>query len=632
MNRKTFIIKSLRRFQSDQPPETLEFKPGVNLIVGEKDTGKTKWLSMLDFLLGDNGSPEDAFGIDLAAKYDCVSANLVFSDGSEATIERKWKIPGIRGKIFVNDLPMDADDFSDFLLNALDIPRIRFPRGNPWNDRTWPKLTWRILLRSIYRQERFWSDFVDRQPEAEQAAALLQFLGFADKQFPQSYEELIQNIKALQQFEGQRDAFSAILHSVITELVQQNELTVAVTRESVNRTKQKLDHELAVLADERDELLKRIVQNRKVANPSRFESLKSDRDRAALEYQQLVSEQEKGCQRLKELVGNQESVEVEISRLKRTRTAGTHLVDFKVTHCPVCEQPANEPQETSEFCYLCGKKLDSSDVAASNARIEFEIDQLEEELEELHELIGKTRKDVEANTKSLDIVANRIKKLETTLAPAVRLAAEVLPPDLSIIDINIGRLNEQLEQISRIERNLDRQDKLEEQIKNLTAKIEALSADQSLRNQEVDFKALSQVLENGMNSYLNALNSTEQNRWMKGKLSVKLNDRSFAVTIKDADLEGQVGATSKAIVLFSYHYVLLSLSSDPTRNYPGIVIVDFPLTLAEGDRLIDAENYLVEPFISLCSQPGMEHTQFIAAGRTFERLDHVNQIKLGQSY
>jgi DNA repair ATPase RecN len=149
MNGKTFIIASLRRLRANEPPETLEFEPGVNLIFGAKDTGKTKWLSMLDFVLGDNGSAQDAFGTELADKYDIVAADLTFSDGSEITLERKWKLQGTKGKIFVNDSPMDADDFGDFLLKRLDIPNIRFPKGSPWNDRTWPKLSWRTLFRSM---------------------------------------------------------------------------------------------------------------------------------------------------------------------------------------------------------------------------------------------------------------------------------------------------------------------------------------------------------------------------------------------------------------------------------------------------------------------------------------------------
>jgi hypothetical protein len=68
------------------------------------------------------------------------------------------------------------------------------------------------------------------------------------------------------------------------------------------------------------------------------------------------------------------------------------------------------------------------------------------------------------------------------------------------------------------------------------------------------------------------------------------------------------------------------------RNYPGLVIIDFPVTLAEGQILGDAENYLVVPFIRLFSDPKMRHAQFIAAGRAFENLEHANQIRLADPY
>jgi hypothetical protein len=135
-----------------------------------------------------------------------------------------------------------------------------------------------------------------------------------------------------------------------------------------------------------------------------------------------------------------------------------------------------------------------------------------------------------------------------------------------------------------------------------------------------------------MNSYLNALNESSPTRWTKGKISVKLTEKAFYVSIREADLAAQVGATSKAIVFFSYHYALLKLSADAAKNYPGLVIIDFPPTLGEGERLADAENYLVGPFIRLRSALNMQHTQFIAAGRAFEHLDGANQIKLTDVY
>jgi len=84
--------------------ETLQFKPGVNLLVGPPNTGKTMWLRTLDYLLGgdsnDNpyGSANEEEG--LAQKYDVARVEL-FIDGEQIWLERRWQEPGAKTKIFV---------------------------------------------------------------------------------------------------------------------------------------------------------------------------------------------------------------------------------------------------------------------------------------------------------------------------------------------------------------------------------------------------------------------------------------------------------------------------------------------------------------------------------------------------
>lgn len=82
---KRFIIHEFVRVDRDGADEKLEFKPGVNLLVGMPNTGKTQWLRMLDFVLGDVGKPEEAFDDALASKY--VELRLI------ATIARRQLHP-----------------------------------------------------------------------------------------------------------------------------------------------------------------------------------------------------------------------------------------------------------------------------------------------------------------------------------------------------------------------------------------------------------------------------------------------------------------------------------------------------------------------------------------------------------
>lgn len=91
MGKKTLIIRSLKRMPASDTEDELLFRPGVNVIAGQPNTGKTKWLKMLDYLMGDPGSPEDSLGADLADKYDSVEAVVQIGDEEITTFPRiKW--------------------------------------------------------------------------------------------------------------------------------------------------------------------------------------------------------------------------------------------------------------------------------------------------------------------------------------------------------------------------------------------------------------------------------------------------------------------------------------------------------------------------------------------------------------
>ena len=152
MTAKILRIKSATRFPMDGDYDRLELEEGVNVIVGEMNTGKTKWLQMIDFALGDQGSPEDAFAKELADKYERIAIALEI-DGEEIAVERRWREVGAKTKIFVNEEGMTPKQFSEFILGKLNIPLINVPSGNPYGDRTWPELSWRELYRHIYKQE-----------------------------------------------------------------------------------------------------------------------------------------------------------------------------------------------------------------------------------------------------------------------------------------------------------------------------------------------------------------------------------------------------------------------------------------------------------------------------------------------
>ena len=53
-------IERLERVTASGHTEQLQFEEGLNVLVGRPNTGKTVWLTMLDYAMGDRGAIESS--------------------------------------------------------------------------------------------------------------------------------------------------------------------------------------------------------------------------------------------------------------------------------------------------------------------------------------------------------------------------------------------------------------------------------------------------------------------------------------------------------------------------------------------------------------------------------------------
>jgi DNA repair ATPase RecN len=112
---KPLQLIQARRVLADGTDEILAFEPGVNVIVGEPNTGKSKWCRTIDFVFGDEKKVEDKLGATLATKF--ISASLTMKIGDEEfTAERRWHEAGGKGKVFVGEKGYLTRDFQQLLL------------------------------------------------------------------------------------------------------------------------------------------------------------------------------------------------------------------------------------------------------------------------------------------------------------------------------------------------------------------------------------------------------------------------------------------------------------------------------------------------------------------------------------
>lgn len=676
MTARTMMIERLTRIPASGIPETLEFDTGVNVIVGGPNAGKTKWLRIVDFVLGDTDSAEDALGSDIAAKYTSASVALRISDpsipppldtpkpenteGTKApdpqvdavsadaaaaisdaqpiryTIERRWKEQGVRSKIFVNGEAMTAEAFSDFILGELRIPALHFPKGDPYSPRAWPALSWRMLFRHVYRQERFWSDLADKQPDGEQHACLTQFLGIAQSLFSEQYGELVDKRKHILALEARKDSYMDALHRVSADLSRFAELSVAITPESVTAVQNRLSQERDQLDQRRAEILKALgtAVDATRANDTQgtqitFEAFSAQLAQQRATEEGLVAELARLSHRTEELTGYHRSVSSELKRLERAQTAGEILSELKVTHCPVCDQQTNRTAASAHECYLCRQPYNSMDDASDGAkRLAFEVEQLRAEDRELAELLQRQASEHERLTRGLRATRQEVQHLDAALQPTRAAAAAILPPDLTLLDQEAGRINEQLRTLDNISRALDVRDSITGDIDSISAELQALEGIVSNLTDAVDFERAANTLADGFNTYFNSLNTADPTRWPEGAVAVRIRGRQFDVTLDGETWKPKLGATYACFFLNGYHYALLSLSGRDGFNYPGFAIVDFPPTLADGRELTDEENYLIEPYVDLLRRLQPVTTQLIVAGRAFVDLTGARRIEL----
>ncbi len=629
MTARNLRIKSANRYPELGEHDSIAFDNGVNVIVGELQAGKTTWLRMIDYALGDTGKLEEAFDAALAEKYERVKVVLAIGE-KDFVVERKWKESGAKTKIFLDGERLSTTEFSASLLRALDIPLIHIPIGNPF-ERTWPELSWRELFRHLYKAERPWGGFAEKQPDVTRSACLLHFLGAATSLYPEERGIPVRKKKEKERLEAQKDVFAGVMQEIAVELVGLRDMTIAVTPDSVARAREQRRNRLLEIDAQRDAVLASFDKHeiREATSPG----LQVAKQRLAILHEQLgqvETERNDAKRRRAEIVEYVVRLGAERDRFARVVSGASLFADLKVTHCPACDQVVPERRYEAHLCAVCGQAhpIASDNTEAGGRRITFEQQQVTEELDEFSRLIEQFDNELNAIDVQVRDIEDGIEGERRTVEASTALAIRAIPPELALLDHEAGQIAAQLQQLERVERAIGSRESMSAEITALDEEIAGLDAEIRRLTPSINYNALGDLLADRMNDYLNAVNADSLSRWKTGRASVKLRRDDFAVHLDGQPWTVRAGGTAGYLLQLAYHYALLSLGKDGKYNYPGFLIIDFPPHFSKAGDLRDSENYLLKPFVDLCSHPAMAGGQVIIAGRAFDDLLGANVIRL----
>lgn len=633
MSVKPLQLLHARRVLADGSDETLTFEPGVNVIVGEPNTGKSKWSRTIDFVFGDEKKVEDKLGATLATKF--ISASLTMRIGDEEiTAERRWHEAGAKGKVFVGEIGYLTPDFRQLLLDKLGIPAVHYPSGNPYGPRTWPELTFRSLFRHMYRRQKPWADIADGQFPSEQHACLVQFFGMAETLFSPEYGEMVQKEKLIAELKLKKEQFLDTLYEVSKEIVDQKDIITGISNESIAEATQRIQAEVNELNETRRQLLSKLISDTASKSNDQSADLVS---RWSKEYAELkqrerlqAADLEKVRARIVEIEDLDQQVAAEIGRLERARDAGATLADLKATHCPVCDQRIKD-QDDGHNCYLCQQPMPASGAADGDTlyRVNFELDRLKTEKKEVAELLTSLRKTRDKNYKSIRTLRSAAAHVVELLKPVQLATAAVIPPEVAEIEMQVGRRVERIEQLIRIRESLDKQQLISTRIDEIQTRVDELEREVNERNASLDFETPSDLMTGGMNEYTSKLEVNKEKMWKQLPIRFHLSKHDIRIRVGKQRWDDQLGETNTIYFLLAYHYALLASSNYEHSRYPKFLLFELPGEV-EGKRVADKENFVIEPFIELCGREGFEDLQVIATGSAFEGLKGAHRIELSE--
>jgi hypothetical protein len=628
MQNKSLRILSVGRSPESGPNEEIFLRPGMNVIVGKPNSGKSSWLKFIDYLLGSTkGDPNEVLGEQLASKYSTAWVTLELA-GVSHRVERRWTGWGGKNRLSLDDLQITPEEFSDFVLEQLGTPAIRYPSGDPYAERSWPTLSWRTLMRHAYRREDQWVSLIPKQPEGAIHACMLEFAGLAQAVYPPALANYIDKRRLVRQLIARRDNFVQVLRQVTEELLGFGLPDGDLSREFLENKREDIDRQRSDLENDRESYtLENQKHHDKTTEPPMHDVAE---ELAEIDSQMLdLAAAIEGTRlRIVEMKDHTDLIRHEGQRLRRAMIAGNTLADLKITHCPACDEPVQS--RSGNCCFLCGKPATSGIKVTTDQRMEFERAQVKEELKESEQLLASLEAGLEELLSSRNIWEHRRSELRETQSSLVESLAILDDPRLREIDMRLGSLAAKQAQIESLKRLLLQREELSLEIGNLERKIDELETEIKSASEEADFDLTSQLLSDAMNKYLAALNTQENRRWhYDGDVVFDLRKNGYSLRVQGKSWTSKLGGTLRLYFYLAYHYAMMAAMTGEGRHYPGILILDFPpdrLAVSTGfAKISEHEGYVLNSFTHLCATN--PNFQVIATGYSYRGLQ-ANRVQL----
>jgi hypothetical protein len=538
------------------------FYPGVNIIYGDSDTGKSSILEFISYLLG-------ASKIELA---DEIKSSVNFAslelqiNSIQYTIKRNIFDPSDYIEVYPcifskcdeffpkkyspNFVDSSAPDgfFSDFLLDSLGFPKVKIKVSPSKANSDVKRLGFRSLFKYVYiNQDDVGSrSFLDLNNNWIKATSNREVLKYIFNVLDSSITEIEVQIS-----ERVKESNNLIQkYNSVSEFLRETDYD---SRESIDDSITKIEHTIAALEKEFD-----IINTTMTSNSQHHNELKSIFNELALNEKRAFQDILKTREQIERYSRLKNDYNNDIAKINSIILAQIRIGETTITvnPCPVCDTPL-EPTASNEHFNLTetNSLLDElSSLQKKKKSIQVLIDELSEKYRGLSKEQAAYKSDLERAREMIDTEAK-----------------EMITPYLTQRDTIIKEIasskQEKTQQLGNI-RIRNQQQKIHDAYTNTLLAIKQLK--ERLTELKLSAPSIAEVLNklsDYLKKYLNVVN-------IKRREGISISPKSFAPVIRGRDYIDITSGGLRTISSVGFMLSLLEYAIDSEINHPMLLMID----------------------------------------------------------
>lgn len=538
---------------------TVPFHPGLNIIHGDSDTGKSSILDLINYCFG-------GYNIDMydelrsSGKYCLLEVCL---NGKIYTIRRDIFEPNKNIEVYSTPIvdmnsvfPLEYSPnftrkgeegfISDFFLDALSIPRIEIKQAPSKPDSKMIRLSFRDIMKyNVLSQD----DVGSKQ--------LLDGTNFAvavknQETFKFLHNLLDTNISELNSLISEKSSTKKSLennYKTISAFLRETNLK---TTEDLNAEKDSIKENINILTTQINLLNEKMKSDTKGFEQIR--RIKSDIEKK-IKYEKSHINTLNIQIRQHILLKN--DYFQDIQKLETALKASQHkIAEHEETPCPVCDNTLKTFSFSEKF------QQSGTDI------LENETKSIRNRLAGISKLIDDNRNDIILSELKITELLGELEKANTLLDDGT---VEVISPFISQRDGLITTKTQFLEKVDLIEYTLKIRNQLNE-IANRSAKLE-LELTKLNRDLE-ELKASTPTVTKITQQLADILRDFLQQCKMNNVRGVSISERTFLPIVRDIEYSRLTSGGVRTLVSIGYFISLLKNGLNTTTNHPNFLMID----------------------------------------------------------